>query len=262
MAYTIKVDLSSLEGEAETRAEFLRAEARAKQIAAAGSEAAFLAAAEADLQAEQPGLSARALASALDAMYVYHIPTAAQGLAARWVNADGRQAGDTAVLGETGNYTVVFCLAAPHPSSVYRVNAQYAYFPYQSYMTEAQAAAAAEDLLSDFRAGGQSSTSFAALAAAHATEDGNRFTSVTYGDVERPLCPWLMAEGRKAGDTAAIAGHTGYYVLYFEGRSSLPLWEELVVDALQEEEYRTLLAAGGVTVYESGCVLPSFVPAL
>lgn len=251
-----------LEGEAETRAEFLRAETRAKQIAAAGSESAFLAAAEADLLAEDPHLSARALAEALDAMYVYHIPTAAQGLVAQWVNTDGRQTGDTAVLGATGDYTVVFCLAAPHPSTVHRVSAQYAYFPYQSYMTEAQAAAAAEALLLDFRSGGQSSASFATLAEAYATADGNRFASVTYGDVERPLCTWLMDEGREAGDTVVLAGHTGYYVLYFEGRSSLPLWEELVVDALQEEEYRTLLAAGNVTVYESGCVLPSFVPAL
>ncbi|MBQ8350552.1 MAG: hypothetical protein IJY20_00720 [Clostridia bacterium] len=262
IAYSVKVDLTGVSGEDAMRAEYLRAENRAKQIAAATDEAAFLAAIEADLRREKPSLSERGIATHLDAAYLYHIPYAAQGLAETWVNEVGRLAGDTAVLGETGDYTVVYCLAAPRRVESCRVSAQYILVPYADHMTEALAQAAADDILASFLEDEPSSERFADLVARYGTTTDSLFSAVTNGDVEKPLGDWLLADAREVGDTAVLAASDGYYILYYTARSPLPLWEEMVADSLREEDYRLLLAESGVTVHEKACVVPAIVPAI
>lgn len=262
IAYSVCVDLTGISGEDAMRAEYLRAEARAKQIAAAASEGAFLAAVEADMRAENASLSQREVSSALNKAYVYHVPATAQSMVGSWVNEAGRQAGDTAVLGETGYYTVVYCVAAPRLVESHRADAQYVLVPYAAYLTEAQAEEKAGAILNEFLTGTQSSAAFAALADLHSQTAYGLFSSVTHGDADKPLSEWLLADARRAGDTAVIAASEGYYVLHYTGCAPLPLWEEMVADALREADYRTLLAASGITVNERACVLPALVPAV
>jgi hypothetical protein len=260
ISYAVSVDLAGISGEEAMRAEFLRAETRAKQIAAAVGEGAFLAAIEADMREENPSLSDREVKAALQKAYVYHIPAAAQGHAGTWVNEAGRKAGDTAVLGETGYYTVVYCVAAPRLVEGYRADAQYIFVPYTDHLTEAQTKETADSILAEFLDGAKSGASFSVLAERHSKAAEHLFSAVTYGDVDRPLADWLTDSARKAGDTAVIAGFEGYYVLHYTARAPLPLWEELVTDALREDDYRRYLSESGVTVYESACVVSSLVP--
>lgn len=261
IAYSVKVNLPQGGGEDEVRAAYLAAESRANAIAAARDEQAFRAALTADLQEAYPSYTARKISARVDDAYIYHIPAAATGLVEDWLHTDGRADGDTAVLGETGNYTVVFCLAAPREVTYHRASAQYILLPYANYHTEVQAEEAAEALLSEFLSGAQTAEAFATLAAEHGSTGSSVFSSVTYGDLEKPLCDWLMAEGRTVGEVAVLAGQEGYYLLRYAETSPLPFWQELVANALQEAEYRTLLEASGVTVYENACTVPAIVPA-
>ena len=257
IAYSIKVDMAGLTGEAAIREAYQQAEARAQTLAAAGSEEAFCAAMAADLQAQNPGYTARTVARRVDEAYIYHIPAAATGLAEDWLNEPGRQAGDTAVLGATGDYTVVYCLNAPREVTYHRASARYILLPYAAYQTDALAREAADGLLTDFLAGAPSAKDFEALALQHTAAAGIALERVAYGDIEKPLCDWLTDEARGAGDTAVIAGVEGYYILYYTEKAPLPLWQELIADALREADYRVMLQESGLTVYENACTVPA-----
>jgi hypothetical protein len=262
LVYTVKVDLDGVSGETAMREEYHRAEQRAQAIAAATDASAFLAAIEADLRAENPGLTEKTLAARVEDAYQYHIPAAATGLAAAWAHEDGRKTGETAVLGETGNYTVVFCLAAPRLVESHAANAQYILLPYSAYMTDQLAKERADAIMDEFARGEQSGEAFALLTERYGTTDSSSFIAVTYGEVDRALCSWLVGGLQQVGDSTVIAGREGYYVLYHEGYAALPIWEELVADALREEEYRSMLAESGVTVYDNACAVPSLVPSI
>ena len=260
LVYTVKVDLTGVSGETAMREEYRRAEQRAQAIAAATDASAFLAAIKEDLRAENPALTEKTLAARVEDAYQYHIPAAATGPAAAWAHENGRQTGDTAALGETGNYTVVFCLAAPRLVESYAANAQYILVPYSAYMTEELAKEQAHAIMDEFARGPQSSAAFTLLAEEYGTTESSAFTAVTYGEVDRLLCSWLVGGLQQAGDSTVIAGREGYYVLYHEGYAALPLWEELVADSLREEEYRSMLKESGVTVYDCACTVPALVP--
>ena len=246
IAYTVSVNLTGVSGEEAMRAEYLRAEARAARIAASTSEAEFIAAVRADLQGEQPSLTARSLDARVDGTYFYYVSPAESGLAAEWVHKSGRTAGETAVLGETGYYTVVYCLSAPRLAEDYPAKADYLFLPYADYRTENEAVTAAEALRGQLENGTGGASSFAAL---------------SRGGADKPVCDYLLSPERQVGDTAVILGYRGVYVLCYQGKADLPLWELQVAATLQAEEYAAMERASGLSA-EGDLVLPSLVPTL
>ncbi len=255
IAYEVKVDLTGLRGEEEIRAAYLAAEARANAIAAAGDEAAFCAAIISDLQQIGAASSHTALASMLAQAYRYHVRNTAGDAVATWAHTAGRRQGERAVLGATGQYTVVYCLSAPDVVPYHRAAVQYIRIPYHDDLGAAAAQDEAQTLYHTFLAGEKSSSSFMAL-----SEHATSALRVTYGDLPAPLCDWLMAKERAPGDCTLLSAFDGVYLLYYSAKEPLPLWQTWVADALREADYGRLLAQSGLQVYDSVCRVPSLVP--
>lgn len=251
LAYEIRVTLPEGASFDEARELYHAAEQRAQALAACGSEAAFLAAVSDDGKATEPNLSYGERLARRNALYRYHIPASDPSLATAWAAEEGRAAGDSAVLGATGNYTVVFLLRAPSPSGEHRGNGRYFLLPYADYLSEALAQQAAEELLSAFFQSGGGKEAFGALAEEHHRgSDSTYLTKIGHGDAEKPIADWLTASGRAPGDCAAVATSRGVAVLYATGISSLTVWEDQAVSLLQERESAALLAASGLRVYD------------
>ncbi len=251
IAYAVKVDLSDVAYE-DYREEYLRAESRAQSIAAAADEAAFLSAMRADMQAEDATLSARALEKAIETAYRTEVPYYAQrGPAEEWLFAQGRAVGDTAVLGETGDYTVVYCRAAAATPTYHSATVRRIFFPYASGGQDS-VYQQARALYNTFLEGESDEKAFADLAAEHGEDSvalaGGLWQSVTRADAERAVAAWLFEEPREAGDSAVVSGALGVYLVYYVEKSPYPLWEERAIVHLREEDFTRLLAASAVTV--------------
>ncbi len=259
LAYDIRVTLPEGASFDEARELYHAAEQRAQALAACRSEAAFLAAVADDGKATEPNLSYGERLARRNALYRYHIPASDPALATAWAAEEGRAAGDSAVLGATGNYTVVFLLRTPSPSGEHRGNGRYFLLPYADYLSEALAQQAADELLSAFCQSGGGEEAFGALAEEHHRGSGSTYlTNIGHGDAEKPIADWLTASGRTPGDCATVATSRGVAVLYATGISSLTVWEDQAVSLLQEREYAALLAASGLRVYDgvlSGALL-------
>ncbi len=253
LVYQVKVKTDGLLFE-DYREEYIRAENRAKALAAAESEEDFLAALRADFLTENPSATARDLEKAVESAYRSEIPyTATRGAVEGWLFADDRAAGDTAVLGAQGDYTVVFCrvpAAAPlyHSAAVRRI-----FFPYTAGVSEASLLANAKALLAGFAGGPADEAAFAAIAAEHGEDAvalaGGLVQSATRGDTERALADWLFAGGRTAGDTAVIPAAFGVYITYYVGENPYPLWEERTIERLREGAYARFLSEADVKTY-------------
>ena len=251
IAYKVQVDLDGIAYE-DYRAEYLRAENRAQALAAMSDEAAFVAAMRADMQREDPSLSAYALEKAVEATYLTEIPHGAKrGYAEEWLFADGRAVGDTAVLGETGNYTVVFCRSVAAAPAYHSVTARRLFFAY-SKGNEAALLEEAKSLRETFLADGGDGEAFAALAIEHGEDEialgGGLWQSVTRADAERAVADWLFHASRKKGDSAVIPAAFGVYFVYYAERSPYPLWEKWAIEQLLEADFARLLEASAVTV--------------
>lgn len=107
------------------------------------------------------------------------------------------------------------------------------------------AASAANDLLTQWKAGEATPESFSALAMAHSKDTTTLKTNGVYenvfnGRMEDAINNWLFDDARKPGDTAVLETADGYQVVYYEG-VGVQRWQIRVRNDLYKERYEKLL---------------------
>lgn len=267
IVYPVKVRLDGLTGEAAIRDAYLSAEADANGLAAATSEAAFLARMEALIRAANPAYRSYEVQHAVSDAYVYHAtPSQADEMAA-WLSDAGRAAGDTAVFGENGDYRVVYFRASHARLDYRRANMRHILFAYGDYAIASDAYALAGAVRDTFLAGDRSVESFAALVEQYSSDSatvasGGLYEGIGYGDLEKQLTDWLLAPDRVAGDVEVLQSVYGYHLVWFTGHSDLAVWQEQAALSLQNAAYNDMLVVSGLVVYGSALGgLPTVIPA-
>lgn len=112
---------------------------------------------------------------------------------------------------------------------------------------KADAKAAADALLAEWKAGEATEESFAALATANTTDPGSQATGGLYenvypGQMVVEFNDWCFDTARKTGDTDVVETSYGAHVMYFVGEN-VPFWQYEVDSKLRSEAYNEWLTA-------------------
>ncbi len=111
---------------------------------------------------------------------------------------------------------------------------------------DADAKKKAEDLLSQWKSGEATETSFGDMATKN-TEDqssaasGGLYEHVAKGKMVKPFQDWIFDAARKAGDTGIVKTDYGYHIMYFVSRDSEPYWQYQLGETMKSEAYGTYL---------------------
>ena len=176
-----------------------------------------------------------------------------------WLFDDARTAGDAAVLENgTSVYVAVFqnrgrsedptidvrhILIQPAAGTL---TAEDEGYEDEQAQLKADALAAANDILAQWKSGEATEESFAQLAMQH-SQDGNKYeggiyTAVRPGAMVTEFNDWCFDSTRKVGDTGVVETPYGAHVMYFSGKN-LPYWQTLVVADLQSADYSEWVSA-------------------
>lgn len=197
------------------------------------------------------------------------------GVLSDWVFADGRYAGETAVLADESSscyYAVVFGSRYRHEYNT--VNVRQFLIPVDTssldsesdtYEADVQklkddALKEANDRLAEWKAGDKTEDSFAAIADEY--PDGNTagglYEKVAKGDMTAEFEDWIFDPARYAGETGIVYTEAyGYHVVYFIG-SDKPHWQVQVDAALRDKDYSAWaeeIVKGMDTEFKSGADL-------
>lgn len=112
---------------------------------------------------------------------------------------------------------------------------------------KADAKAAADALLTEWKAGEATEDSFAALASANTEDPGSQTTGGLYeyvypGQMVAEFNNWCFDKTRKTGDTAVVETSYGAHVMYYVGQN-IPFWQYEVDSALRADAYNAWLTA-------------------
>ena len=166
-------------------------------------------------------------------------------MVARWAFDAARTAGDTAVLGANGDYTVVYCLSPAKKQTGNTANFWQMFIPIPE---EDDRDERYFDVLDIFG-------SLNGVA-------GYRDRAAQVGDVSLVQNAWraeLPAEvadwldkSHHAGDSSLIETEEGFYLVCFDSVGELAVWEKQAAGILQEEEYAALLEAAAIRSVDFG----------
>ena len=232
IAYAVEVDFTNVSTPDEMREAYIKAEARAKAIAEAKGENGFRAAVTADLKERYPKISTDDIARKIADLYVFHSSKKTAGLAATWASDSTRKVGDTAVLGETGDYTVVYCLTPAIKRADLTAEVWQIFFPFADYDG---------DKTATYEAARAKKSALIGLAAYENEPSAVYLPAAHRGNVEYSVGNWLYGS-RSAGDTVIAEGKDGYYLLCYADLSPYTVWEWQAIKALQEADYAAWLA--------------------
>jgi hypothetical protein len=173
-----------------------------------------------------------------------------------FLQADGRQAGDTTIVAGTTSYTVLLFEGREDyrevdgylPANVRHIFvkaevSEDADAPTDEQMTAAKAEA--EDLLAQWKAGDATAESFAALAEANSADTGSNTNGGLYEGVTKStsfiadFIDWTFADGRQVGDTGIVENTTsnGYHVMYLDSYGETPVWMDSITATLQSNAF-------------------------
>ena len=164
-----------------------------------------------------------------------------------WAFAEGRVAGDKAVLenaGQTGYY-VVYLVKPEYRYEEKTVNVRHILIKAEEGADQDvkdEAKAKAEEILEQWKAGAATEESFAELAKEY-SEDGNAsegglYENVNEGSMVDTFNDWIFDPSRKSGDTGIVETEYGYHVMYYVSDSD-PYWQVQVENAMRTEDYNT-----------------------
>ena len=165
---------------------------------------------------------------------------------ANWVFNVGHVAGDYEVLeaSDGTGYYVVYMIDAPSRSDEKTVDVRHILIqPSDTSSDEswADAKAKAEDIYSQFLAGGATEDLFAELAQSNSSDTGSLTNGGLYGGIYRgqmveAFDNWIFDEARFPGDSGIVETEYGYHVMYFVG-DNLPRWQIDAAADMQQADY-------------------------
>lgn len=245
IVYSVKAKYHANATPDEMRDAYLEAESRAQTVAAATTKADFIAAMQADYRAVNVPTTLDAVNAMTKNAYRYHISAKESDMVARWAFDAARTAGDTAVLGANGDYTVVYCLSPAKKQTGNTANFWQMFIPIPE---EDDRDERYFDVLDIFG-------SLNGVA-------GYRDRAAQVGDVSLVQNAWraeLPAEvadwldkSHHAGDSSLIETEEGFYLVCFDSVGELVVWEKQAAGILQEEEYAALLEAAAIRSVDFG----------
>lgn len=238
IAYSVTADYTNVSTPEEMRAAYAKAEARAKEIAEAVGENAFISAIKDDLKSKYPNLSVDETQRKIAELYVFHASKKTGGAAAAWAADAARRVGDTAVLGETGDYTVVYCLTPAVRREDLCAEVWQIFFPFADYDN---------DKTATYEAARAKKSALIGLAAYENDPTAVFIAAAHRGNTEMAIGDWLY-KPRSSGDTVIAEGKDGYYLLCYADLSMYTVWEWQAIYALQDAEYAAWLAETPVKV--------------
>ncbi len=162
----------------------------------------------------------------------------------QWAFDAARQAGDTAVFGSDGEYTVYYLLQPQYRQEYITKNVRHILLTSNTYETEEDAEAKAEELLAQWLEDGGTAEAFAALARQYSEDtgsvtDGGLYANVLRGEMGGEFENWCYSDERAPGDTGTLSSSYGVHVMYFEG-DGLPAWAAQAYNTLRSDAYDTL----------------------
>lgn len=148
------------------------------------------------------------------------------GAFSEWAFAPEREIGDTHYTEQnTGMYDIYMLLKKPYPQEKYMNNICQILLTNQSYATEEDAKAKADEILEEFKAQGGTREAFEALAEEY-NEDRYCFHENIATDFfpEETMNSWANDSVRAEGDTLIEKSAYGYHIIYFAGKG-LQRWK-------------------------------------
>nr|MBP7401986.1 peptidylprolyl isomerase [Clostridia bacterium] len=162
-----------------------------------------------------------------------------------WAFDKARKAGDTSVLENTTDYTVVYFIKREKPENLQASVRHILIAAKRDSATEAelaQAKATAETILAEIT----DEASFIERVRTYSEDvpsigDGGLYTGLDENSsYVTEFLDWAVDETRKVGDTGIVQTDYGYHVMFFSGRT--PAWENTVRTILQDDAYEEFIS--------------------
>ena len=176
-----------------------------------------------------------------------------------WVSDSSRKAGDLAYFesasGDTvnGYYVVMFQGSTDNsfplknvrhilvtPEHKHEDGEEHAEGETYSEEELANAKAAAEQILNEWKSGAATEESFAELANAKSADGdgttGGLYENVYPGQMVTAFNDWCFDESRKVGDTGIVETQYGYHVMFFSGNSDITYRNFLITNVLRNQD--------------------------
>ncbi|MBQ8174511.1 MAG: hypothetical protein IJ009_03835 [Clostridia bacterium] len=239
IVYSVKAQYAPSATPDEMRDAYLEAESRAQKIAASSDKAAFLSAIQADFRAVNAATTSDAVNAMTNDAYRYHISPSEDDLVARWVREAARTAGDTAVLGANGDYTVVYCLSPAAKQTANTANFWQMLYPVAQDADRDAAYMEALDIfgamsgIEDYRD------------RAEQVGDVRFVRNAWRAELAPEVADWLDRSPRR-DESSLIETEDGYVLVCFDSLSELAVWEKQAIAILQEAEFDSLHEAAEV----------------
>lgn len=223
------------------------AEVKAMALSSVSSEEEFLEMAE-EIQRElNPSASDEDIQTAMDNTLSENISYSDSNEAITWAFDKDRQVGegyvrDTGEDGSTsGSLVVYYMTKTATKDETKTVNVRHILFTADTYGSDDEAKAKAEEVKAEFESGDQTEDSFAALALEYTEDTGSAYTgglyeNVTSGQMVTNFNDWIFDDARQPGDIDIVQTDYGYHLIYFVS-DSYPAWEASVIDTLSDNEY-------------------------
>ena len=163
--------------------------------------------------------------------------------------------GTTEAAQDEFTVSVYFLVRAPYANEAETKNVGHILVSAGSYSTDADAKAAAEALLEEYKKGEMTKESFEKIAEENTADSSVFYDNVKSGQMVPEFDEWIFDESRVVGDTGIVKSEDyGYHVMYFVGEG-LPVWEAGCRTAIVGEKtgyiYTELQEKHTVTVNDS-----------
>ncbi len=185
---------------------------------------------------------------------------------AKWIFAEGRKAGETAVIEDenTETYTVVLMVSpAKEDNAVAETAVRHILFEVTKTKTvdgnevsltqeeidknKASAKKSAETVLKKYNDGKKTEEAFTALAKEYSEDPGVTTNEGLYDDVKaggsyvEEFTNWAIDASRKPGDVEIIESEFGYHIMYFVKASDYTTWQKDVRTTMASNDYNDLV---------------------
>ena len=125
--------------------------------------------------------------------------------------------------GSAATYTVeaYFVVKAPYPNDTITKSTGHILIAFDSYDTEEEAKAKADEVYAELQAGEITKERFEELAEKYTDDSGVFYDNISEGEMVEEFEAWVFDETREYGDTDIVETEFGYHIMFFSGE---PTW--------------------------------------
>lgn len=154
----------------------------------------------------------------------------------KWAYEEGRAAGDVKRVddAENGKYTIYILKATPYLPDYNTRNIRHILIKSDSYETDEEVLAKAEEVLAEWQAGEATAESFETVAKEHNEDSNCLYENVKKGQMVKAFNDWLFDDARKEGDSGIVKTEYGYHVMLYGGEG-VNSWKSAAETALVSE---------------------------